>query len=527
MDRFWGLRLLANGASSGLDVVIFGGQRGDLPLAATHGAAIAEIVGTTSTPVILVTRLMTVADRTRFFTDFAETLVRKNTGPLHLLIDEAHLFMPQQGAKVSGGAPAMLHAGNNLVSLGRGIGLRIMLLSQRPAKLHNDSLGQVETLIAFRLLLPHDRAAVRMWIREWADEATGAELLGSLPSLPTGTGWLWAPELDLLAKIKIPRIHTFDSGKALPPGTPAPVLRPLDLAAVSQQLAQVAEEAAANDPRRLKVRIADLERQLAAANEGAKINTTDPGELAIAEERGAARGRREVMARVTGKLREDWLPAMGRTLTAAIVREIGRTFADTGELVRQLGGLVEPAPEVPRGTPRYTAPAGFTLWDGRQAAKAVTLFKAALPLGLRTCLTAIAQHDGGVDRDQLSVLTGYKRSTRDAYLRKLLDRGDVAVAGTGRVIATQAGVAELGDDYQPLPTGAGLRDYWMNRLPEGERRVLEVLLQAYPNDLQRADIDVATGYKRSTRDAYLSKLITRRLIEFGTEGMRATSRLFD
>jgi hypothetical protein len=516
MDRFWGLRLLANGASSGLDVVIFGGQRGDLPLAATHGAAIAEIVGTTSTPVILVTRQMTVADRTRFFTDFAETLVRKNSGPLHLVIDEAHLFMPQQGAKVAGGVPAMLHAGNNLVALGRGIGLRIILLSQRPAKLHKDSLTQVETLVAMRLIAPQDRNAIREWIREWADEHTGAALMASLPSLPTGSGWLWAPELDILREIKFPRIHTFDSGKALAPGTPAPVLRPLDIGAVSRQLAQVAEEAAANDPRRLKVRIADLERQLAAANAGAKVNM--PDELAIAEERGAARGRREVMERV---------PAMGRTLTDAIVREIGR----------QLGGLAEP--DVPRGTPGYTEPlygtgrgravaAASRLRDEQPIAHPVrALFKPALPHGLRTCLIAVAQHRDGIDRDQLTVLTGYKRSTRDAYIRKLLGRGDVAVVGDGRVIATQAGVAELGEDYQPLPTGAGLRDYWLNRLPDGERRVLEVLLQAFPNGLLRADIDVTTGYKRSTRDAYLRRLITRRLVEFGGSGMRASSRLFD
>jgi DNA helicase HerA-like ATPase len=138
-DRYWGLRLDADGKKpSGHEVVIFGGQRADLPLAETHGATLAEIVGTTATPVIISTRLMTVGQRTRFFTTFAETLLAKNEGPLHLVIDEAHLFAPQtKVASVESGQ--LLHATNNLVSLGRGIGLRIMLLSQRPAKLHKDS----------------------------------------------------------------------------------------------------------------------------------------------------------------------------------------------------------------------------------------------------------------------------------------------------------------------------------------------------------------------------------------------------
>src|SRR6185312_8075701 len=265
MDRYWGLRLDADGKKpSGLEPVIFGGAHGDLPLSVTHGAAVAEIVGTTTTPVSLSTRMLTVGERTRFFTDFAETLLRKNEGPLHLVIDEAHLFMPQQGASASGGAPAMLHAGNNLVSLGRGIGLRIMLLSQRAAKLHNDALGQVATLIAFRLMLPHDREAVRRWINEWADPALAAKVMPSLPSLPTGTGWLWAPELDILKQATFPLVTTYDSGVPPKAGTHAPTLNPIDLAAVRGRLEVVAKEAVENDPRRLKARIAELEKQLAA-----------------------------------------------------------------------------------------------------------------------------------------------------------------------------------------------------------------------------------------------------------------------
>ncbi len=164
---WWGLRLMADGATpSGHPIVIFGGQHADLPVAAAHGEAIARAIGTSSTPAIIDTRQLTVSDRTRFFTGFAETLIQANRGELTLIVDEAHLFMPQSGARVGGGAPAMLHAGNNLVSLGRGVGLRIILISQRPAKLHKDSLTQVETLVAMRLIAPQDRNAIDDWIGE-------------------------------------------------------------------------------------------------------------------------------------------------------------------------------------------------------------------------------------------------------------------------------------------------------------------------------------------------------------------------
>jgi hypothetical protein len=69
------------------------------------------------------------------------------------------------------------------------------------------------------------------------------------------------------------------------------------------------------------------------------------------------------------------------------------------------------------------------------------------------CLIAIAQHHDGVRREQLTVLTGYKRSTRDAYVQRLGERGCVSRDGE-RIVATPAGIATLGADYQPLPTGS-------------------------------------------------------------------------
>jgi uncharacterized protein len=182
--------------------------------------------------------MMTVGARTRFFTDFAVALLRNNARPLHLIIDEAHLFAPQ-GRVPDPQSGRMVHAANNLVSGGRVRGLRVMLISQRPAKLHKDSLTQVE-LIAMRLIAPQDRAAVEDWIGEWAEPKQGREIIASLPSLPRGTGWVWAPELDVLAKMDFPRIKTFDSSSTPEDGEPvtAPVeLSAIDIAALRDALA--------------------------------------------------------------------------------------------------------------------------------------------------------------------------------------------------------------------------------------------------------------------------------------------------
>lgn len=146
--------------------------------------------------------------------------------------------------------------------------------------------------------------------------------------------------------------------------------------------------------------------------------------------------------------------------------------------------------------------------------------------GERLILIAIAQHPDGVTREQLTVLTGYKRSTRDAYIQRLRAYGCVDQQGES-LIVTDAGATALGSDYEPLPTGAALRDYWLQRLPEGERKCFEVVVHHFPSPVTREEIGTVTEYKRSTRDAYLQRLLSRKLIESGGRGdVRASAGLF-
>lgn len=57
--------------------------------------------------------------------------------------------------------------------------------------------------------------------------------------------------------------------------------------------------------------------------------------------------------------------------------------------------------------------------------------------------------------------------------------------------------------------------------------MLRVLTAAWPNQVSKDAIDTATGYKRSSRDAYLQRLRARQLIMDGPDGVYASSLLFD
>jgi hypothetical protein len=149
----------------------------------------------------------------------------------------------------------------------------------------------------------------------------------------------------------------------------------------------------------------------------------------------------------------------------------------------------------------------------------------ALGKGETVILSAIVQYPAGVTREQLTVLTGYKRSSRDTYVQRLRSAGLVTTAGA-RITATDTAIDALGDAYEPLPTGAALRAYWLDRLSGGEQAILSALIDAYPHGVDRDALSDATGYKRSSRDTYLQRLRARQLVTTDGEP-RAADVLFE
>lgn len=259
----WGLRLVRSGKAPAFPIYIVGGEHQDFALEYRSGETWADIVGTSSDSFVFDTSQMTVGKRSEWFKDFAEALIVKNKGPLHFVLDEAHLFAPQAGAQGGGIAPQMLHATNNLLSLGRSKGLRVTMISQRAAKLHKDSLTQAHTLVAMMMTGPQDRAAVKDWIADQADAAKGAEIIASLPSMKPGEGWIWAPREGVLERVKFSRPMTFDSSSAPDTAEGAAIkLTPIDPATIEGRLAQVAQEKKANDPALLRSEIARLEAKV-------------------------------------------------------------------------------------------------------------------------------------------------------------------------------------------------------------------------------------------------------------------------
>jgi hypothetical protein len=519
----WGMRSSADGKGPGLGFLILGGEHGDLPLEPGSGELVAKLVVEERVSVILDLSLFRKHEVATFMTAFLENLYRLKAReayrtPVMLLLDEADAVAPQKPQR---GEERMLGAIEDIVRRGRQRGIGCTLVTQRSAVLNKNVLTQAQVMVAMRTIAPQDLAAMDAWIDVHGTVEQRAELMKSLPSLPRGDAWVWSPgwptDEGIFQRVHVAPIETFDSGATPKPGEKRvePKERAdVDLAALRRQMAATVERAQANDPAALRRRVAELERELAKPARIIPQNIPRKVErvkVPALKERDLARIDKavEVLANSAG-------------LIAALL-------VDVKEQLRVAGIPPGSTPDHPlRVEARYIQPVVRVPPAPRTAKLSNSSTSApdgVLPKGERAILTAIAQHGEGVTKEQLTVLTGYKRSSRDTYLQRLFGRGFAAGHGD-RLVATNPGLDALGPDFVPLPTGPALLDHWRTRLPAGELAVLEVAVAAYPGAADKERISETTGYQRSSRDTYLQRLRSRRLVEVHRDGVRAAEALF-
>ncbi|HWO88151.1 MAG TPA: hypothetical protein VNL98_03255 [Gemmatimonadales bacterium] len=530
VDVWWGLKAGADGRrEGGKEVYVFGGRHADLPLEPTAGELMADVLVDHRINAVMVLREFSNREKAQFAAAFADRLYRRNTEVLQLIVEEAHELMPQQPFH---GEEEMLGRMLRLQKLGRTSGIGMTSITQRPASLNKNATTQAEILIAHRLIGPQDVRAVEEWIRYHHQEGLKQQVLSTLPELKTGEAWVWAPDFPEkkpigLQRVRILEPETFDSRRTPKPGekrAEPKQLAPVDLERLGEKMAATRERAKQEDPKHLRAEIARLRTEVARASQTRTpepVTVTVPivdeahlrrfevaaerireGVAALRDFAGDLYGRADEMKQAVERVLQDVTRANGVRSPAAVRLRTKEAVASTA--VRQ---RLREHPVT--ATTREGAVDSLEVGRGEQAV-----------------LTAIAQYPDGVTREQLTVLTGYKRSSRDTYVQRLQQKSLVETRG-GRIVATDQGLRVLGPNFEPLPTGSALLKYWLRRLPEGERKVLEVVASHWPAAVDREVISEATGYKRSSRDTYIQRLSARELVVSERGTVKASDLLFD
>ena len=487
------------------DYVIAAAHDGDAVASPQTAALLARRLLESGVSAVLDIYDLKAHDRQAFVSNFLNALVnapRKLWHPVLVALDEAHVYCPQVG-----NAPAA-DSVKDVATRGRKRGLCLVAATQRLSKLHKDVAAELLNKMIGRTGLDVD-------VKRAADELgmNPKEGLQALRTLDPGEFYAYGPALCTVpGRMTIGPVATSHpkAGQRLMQAPPPASAK------VRQQLAKLADlqkeaETEARTVEDLQARNADLQRQLRAAEKRAeKMGVPEP----------------EVQARITAALAER--PVVSVPADTDVLQRI-RQFAS------QISALADGAPpQLFRKSKDYVPP---TATLPTKVVGLVSSGRAASPgAGLtgpeQRILNAIAWMNAiGVDQPEqtaVAFLAGYtigggawnnpRGSLRTKGYLEYLD---------GRIVLTPAGNA-VAVAPQIAPTTEALHAAILQRLPGPETKLLQVLLNHYPNDLTNEELATQAGYS-SGGGAFNNprgRLRSLGLIEYTAGRSRARSILF-
>lgn len=533
---WWGLRSSKDGKGPGLDILILGGEHGDLPLAVSDAGTVAQFVVEGRASVVLDLSSFTKGEQTRFAEVFFDRLWHLKAKdefrtPVLLILEEAQELAPQ---KPGPGEAVMLGRVERLAKLGRNRGIGMLLITQRPASLNKDVLNLVSTLLLMRLIAPHDRKAVQAWVAAYGVQEQAQRVMDELATLPTGTAWLWSPQwLQKLERVAIRQRETFDSSatpkvgqKRAEPARRAEV----DLEALKAKLGQMVEKAKADDPRELRKRIAELERQV---KKSAASATSEPERIEVRVEVPVVTDVERVHLQTLGTRISEAQGALDRvqrdvnalteaiearsssaTSEAAIAGRSRPASGDRGN--RTPKPSYQPAPKVERNVAESSNGAFHP--SGPQQRILDSLAKLAAARVTEPTRTQAAAFAGASPKS-----SGFEKN-----VSTLSTGGLIRYPGPGRLALTDAGAAQAEHVGTP-PTVEEFQEYIYRLISGPQARLLRFLVSAWPEAIDREQLAARGGVspRSSGFEKNVSTLSSFGFVEYPERGyVAATEMLF-
>lgn len=456
-------------------------------------------------------------ERVKFVRLFVDALVE---APKHLwhpalvVLDEAHVYCPEQGDAESADAV------KGLATRGRKRGFCLVLATQRLSKLHKDAAAECNNKLIGRSSLDVD-------MKRASDELgfTTKEQRLSLRDLGNGEFFAFGPALShRVTKVHVGTVQTEHpkAGSHLASVVPPPTEK---VRAVLSKLADLPAEAEAREKSidDLKRDNATLRRQLTEAHK-TKVEpmpVPQPTRVEVPVLKDAQIARLEkVYERMLDKA-----DAYGQSMVLL--------WEQQSEEAKALLAVLRTVTNVPAPPPAevvsfQTRPPAPRREPPRKAASSGAS-DSSLGKCERAILRVLACFEDGCVAGKLTLLSGYRYSGGfKNSLATLRVNQYLEGANTGVMRITEAGVSALGD-YEPLPQGDELARYWLQHPSFGkcERAILSALLEQ-PRGMDKDALCEATNYEYS--GGFKNSLANLRtagvLVGRNTEVMRAHEDLF-
>ena len=504
VGNWYGLRLGADGKpDGGMDITVLGGRNGDIPLEHTAGKLVAKTLVETGMSAILDVSMLTKPKQRRFITEFSEALLefrKRDPAAMHIFWEEAYRFMPQKITK--GSKSEMLEATEELITMGRNFGIGGTIICQRAAQISKTVLTQASILVAMNTKGPADKKIILEWMDAKQVKQSGVtqDALGNLAHLKKGEAVIWWPEeFDILKIVKIDKKKTYNASATPKFGEKARQrkLKSVDLESLQEAMADTIEKMQSEDPRLLKRRISELEKELRAALvKPSEVQVVKPlGDKAIEdlvrtmhsvdchieELRGASDSIRDALSSAA-KLGGQGKAAVRRSTP---IRKIGK------EGVEHVPGMVIHAPSA-----SYSAVGGRVDIGKGGAYRMLQALASVSPQGLtkkQVCLASEMKPTSGTVSNYWGMLN------KGEYIR---------TSGNLQYI-TEVGEEYLGDDIPAELSSPEKRvEFWCGKLTGRSRDILRLLFQSPDEGFTKQEIaeEIGLSLNSGTFSNYLGSL---------------------
>jgi len=501
------------------DYLLFG-KDGDAPADIKNAAMLARKILELGTSAII--DIYELGQQRQLFVQrFLDALVnapRELWHPVLIVVDEAHKLCPEGTKSISANAVI------DLATLGRKRGFACVLATQRLAKLNKDAAAECNNVLIGRTGLDVDmkRASESLGFTTREDRL-------SLRSLGEGEFYGYGPAFDFdgVHKFKVGDVKTthLRAGEARSKRPPPPSSKIKKVLGELKDLPREAEKEATTVTE-LQAQVRSLRAELAR-----KPAEPKPAKPTIEVVEKPVMSKRELnrLIKVGGALVTDQQEFIESIKSLTKIVGVLKGDDVQANAVNGHGHRPRTTNDARRAVPAPTPIVQPAVREVRsRAVEAAARGDGSLPRGEIAILTALIQNPEGCSASQLTALTGYTQTSRDAYITRLSSKGLVMRDRPGHAIAIQPAASEALPNIKPLPTGDELRSWWMSRLPRGEAAVFQTVINAYPETIHVSKITEITGYTQTSRDAYITRMASKQIVERVSPGViKASPNLFD
>lgn len=491
---WYGLRLAEDGKKpSHINIPIFGGLHGDVPLEPTGGELIANLIVDKGLSCIIdVSQFEHDTDKARFAKDFANRLFfRKKSAPsaIHLFLEECQEFVPQNPQR---GEEQMLHAFIRMQKLGRNFGIGSSYISQRPQEVNKKALNMCQTLFVFRTTGTHERTAIEKWIE---DKSLDESIANDLPKIPTGSCHVWSPEfLKISEIIRISLKQTFNASATPEVGAVAKArhLAPIELDKIRTEMAATIEKAKSEDPKLLKNEIFELENEIKKNGIKKETLVCDPSLISKEVTKALMENKRQWQKEKEAM--EKYIAQLLRALTEMCTQG-GRALEIKRIVVERSPGYIEPKAIYnaslvsPSQEKRQHAPVPL---EKTQFDSEVAHNDGPKPLSkcAQTILLYLQTRTSGQNRktkSQLWIATGYTPSGS-------FNNAIYELTGQNLIEKDAHGFISNSQNNQEFDTSI---EKWFSKVSACAKKILQLMLQDPYTAITKDDLILKTGYQPS------------------------------